>query len=74
MVELEEGATSIRELIGVGAGVWKNLNEAVSIVKVETETLPNPANFAAYEDAYAVYSELYPHLKPVYDKAAALGK
>ena len=70
----EGGAYGAVMVAGVGAGVWKNLNEAVSIVKVETETLPDPANFAAYEDAYAVYSELYPHLKPVYDKAAALGK
>ena len=70
----EGGAYGAVMVAGVGAGVWKNLNEAVGIVRVETETLPNPANFAAYEDAYAVYSELYPHLKPVFDKAAALGK
>ena len=68
----EGGAYGAVMVAGVGAGVWKNLTEATGIVRVETETLPNPANFSAYEDAYAVYSELYPHLKPVYDKAAAL--
>ena len=66
------GAYGAVLVAGVGAGVWKNLAEAIGVIRVETETLPNPANFAAYEDAYSVYSELYPALKPVYDKAAQI--
>jgi sugar (pentulose or hexulose) kinase len=52
---------------GVGAGVWASLDEAISVLKVETETLPNPVVRAAYQDAFQVYSALYHALKPVYD-------
>lgn len=65
----EGGAYGAVMVAGVGAGVWKDLNEAISILKVETETLPIAANRAAYEDAFARYSALYGALKPVYDMA-----
>ena len=70
----EGGAYGAILVAGVGAGVWPNLDEAIKVIRPESETLPNPANFAAYEDAYSVYCELYPSLKPVFDKAAALWK
>ena len=66
----EGGAYGAVMVAGVGAGVWKDLNEAISILRVETETLPNPANQAAYQDAFGIYTDLYGALKPVYDKAA----
>jgi len=69
----EGGAYGAVLVAGVGAGVWKDLKEAASILQVETETLPNPANFAAYEDAYSVYDKLYGALKPVFDHGAGLG-
>jgi sugar (pentulose or hexulose) kinase len=52
---------------GVGAGVWGSLDEAISVLRVETETLPDPAAKGAYGDAFARYSALYHALKPVYD-------
>lgn len=58
----EGGAYGAVMVAGVGAGVWKNLQEASSILRVETETLPNRANQAAYEDAFARYAGLYPAL------------
>lgn len=70
----EGGAYGAVMVAGVGAGVWKDLSEAVSIIKVETETLPNARNRAAYEDGYAIYSELYGALKPVFDRSAAMSK
>ncbi|MEA4897224.1 MAG: xylulokinase [Eubacteriales bacterium] len=66
----EGGAYGAVLVAGVGAGVWKDLNEAISVLSVETETLPNGANRAAYEDAYGLYCDLYPALKPVFDKGA----
>ena len=64
----EGGAYGAVMVAGVGAGVWKNLAEATGILRVETETLPNPANQAAYKEAFARYSALYPALKPVFDR------
>jgi xylulokinase len=66
----EGGAYGAVLVAGVGAGVWKGLAEAVGILRVETETLPDPATRAVYEDAYGVYNALYPALKPVFDQAA----
>ncbi len=62
----EGGAYGAVMVAGVGAGVWKNLTEAASILRVETETLPNRANQAAYEEAFARYSAYYPALKPTF--------
>ncbi|NLG25436.1 MAG: xylulokinase [Clostridiales bacterium] len=66
----EGGAYGAVMVAGVGAGVWKNLDEAISILQVETETLPNPRNQPAYREAFEVYSRLYGALKPVFDFAA----
>lgn len=60
------GAFGAAMLAGVGCGIWRNLSEASSLVKIETETLPDCKNQPAYEDAYAIYARLYPALKPVY--------
>lgn len=69
----EGGAYGAVMVAGVGAGVWKNLSEAISILKPETETLPNRDNKEAYDKAYSVYSDIYPALKSVYDKSASFG-
>ena len=66
------GAYGAILVAGVGAGVWGSLEEAASIIQVETETLPIRENQKAYQDAYSIYCELYGALKPVYDKGAAL--
>jgi len=46
--------------------VWKDLGEAASIIKAESETLPVKENQAAYREAYALYGELYPTLAPLF--------
>ncbi len=69
----EGGAYGAVLVAGVGAGVLKDLDEAASILKVETETLPIKENQKAYMDAYQVYGALYGQLKPVYDLGAGLG-
>ena len=69
----EGGAYGAVLVAGVGAGVWKDLDEAAGVLRVETETLPNRENQKGYADAFEVYSALYGQLKPVYDKGAALG-
>ncbi len=69
----EGGAYGAIMVAGVGAGIWKNLGEAVGIIRAETETLPIPENQPAYEKTFRVYSQLYHALKPVYDLSAELG-
>ena len=69
----EGGAYGAVMVAGVGAGVWKNLGEAVKVIKAETETLPCPENQPAYEKTFQIYEMLYHALKPVYDKSAELG-
>lgn len=69
----EGGAYGAVMVAGVGAGIWKNLGEAISLLQVETETLPNPETQAVYRNAYAAYGEIYPALKPLFDKTAAMG-
>jgi xylulokinase len=69
----EGGAFGAAMAAGVGAGVFHDFNEAVSILKVETETLPNPQNRAVYLDGFSMYGEMYHAMKPVFDKGAALG-
>ena len=69
----EGGAYGAIMVAGVGAGVWKNLEEAASIVKMETETLPNRENQKLYQDSFEIYSKIYPALKSVYDLSASKG-
>lgn len=69
----EGGAYGAVMVAGVGAGVWKNLAEAIQILQVETEARPNDANQELYQKAYALYGELYPALKSIFDKSAAFG-
>ena len=69
----EGGAYGAIMVAGVGAGLWKDLKEAATIIKAETETLPCPENQPAYNDTYEIYCKLYGALKPVYDLSAAKG-
>ena len=69
----EGGAYGAIMVAGVGAGIWKDLKEAATIIKAETETLPIAENQQAYNDTYEIYCKLYHALKPVYDLSAAKG-
>ena len=69
----EGGAYGAIMVAGVGAGIWKDLREAATIIKAETETLPCPENQPAYNDTYDIYCKLYHALKPVYDLSASKG-
>jgi xylulokinase len=51
---------------GVGAGVYKNLDEAASMVKVVDTTAPLKENTALYGRLYDIYGQLYQQLKSLY--------
>lgn len=67
------GAYGAVMVAGVGAGVWKNLEEASTILHRESECLPIAQNKKPYEDAFGLYSRLYGALKGVFDEGAKLG-
>lgn len=69
----EGGAYGAAMAAGVGAGVFRDFSEAVSVLMVETETLPDSRNRAAYQDGFSMYAQMYHAMKPVFDKGAALG-
>ena len=69
----EGGAYGAVLVAGVGAGLWKNLNEAVQVIKPETECHPIPENQAGYKKSYALYNKIYPAMKSVYDAGAEMG-
>jgi xylulokinase len=51
-------------LAGAGAGVYRDLPEAVAqTVHLTRQVDPNPERAAAYETRYALYRELYPALR-----------
>lgn len=69
----EGGAYGAVLVAGVGAGLWKNLNEAVRVIRPETECHPIPENQEGYRKSYEIYKKLYPALKDVYAAGAEMG-
>jgi len=70
----EGGAYGAALVAGAGVGVWSSVDEAIGVLKKETETLPNPENREIYEDMYGIYHSLYAALKPAYKALAGLEK
>jgi xylulokinase len=69
-VNTTEGAAFGAALLaGVGAGVWSDVPSACkSVIKITGSTNPDSAQSDAYRKAYSLYRELYPALKPSFDK------
>jgi xylulokinase len=58
-------------LAGVGAGVYKSIEEATdSLVEITSTTQPIEANKKIYNEYYQIYRDLYPALKPQFDKVS----
>jgi len=69
-VNTAEGAAFGAALLaGVGAGAWTDVPAAcAAAVKITGSTPPDPAQVESYRKAYPLYRELYPALKPGFDK------
>src|SRR5688572_23233312 len=69
-VNTTEGAAYGAALLaGVGAGNWPDVAAACSAaVRLTGNTHPDPAQVAAYRQAYPLYRELYPALKAGFAK------
>ena len=66
----EGGAYGAALIAGIGAGWYRTAEEAVGVLKTKQEILPDPANRAAYEKSFRLYSAIYPALKDVYQLGA----
>jgi xylulokinase len=69
-VNTSEGAAFGAALLaGVGAGAWASVPAACAVaVKITGSTPPDPAQVSAYRKAYPLYRDLYPALKPGFDR------
>ena len=64
----EGGAYGAVLVAGVGAGIWKNLNEAIRVLKEDEKFYtPNPKTIPAYRKAYEKYKLLYTANKQIFD-------
>jgi xylulokinase len=59
----EGGSFGAALVAGVTCGAYANLSAAVSLVRPESETLPNPENRAVYDKLYGRYVKMYPALQ-----------
>jgi xylulokinase len=72
LINVTEGAAFGAALLaGVGAGLFKNIYEAVdAAVRVVSSTQPQPEAAAVYGRLYPLYRGLYGALKPTFDALA----
>ncbi len=68
----EGGAYGAALVAGVGVGVFKDLEDAIKVLKEESLTLPREKEAAVYEKSYQVYKSLYPALESAFGSIAAL--
>ena len=74
-LNVEEGPSyGAAILAGVGAGMYKNVEEATgSIIKEVSETSPDPDNVTRYAKYYEIYKSLYSSLKGDFEKLDLAG-
>lgn len=72
-VNTTEGAAYGAALLaGVGVGAWANVQSACKeVIKTTETTQPDQQDSEPYHKAYSIYQNLYPALKPSFDKMAA---
>jgi xylulokinase len=75
-VNTAEGAAFGAALLaGVGASAWADVPSAcAAAIRITGSARPDPAQVEAYRKAYPLYRELYPALKPGFDKIAVLSQ
>jgi sugar (pentulose or hexulose) kinase len=57
---------------GVGAGIWSDVPAVCTAGgKIACSTPPDPGQVEVYRRAYPLYRELYPGLKPGFDRMSA---
>jgi xylulokinase len=60
-------------LAGVGAGIWPDVGAACDrLIRITGSAAPDPAAVAAYAPVYAAYRELYPALRPSFQRLSEM--
>ena len=59
----EAGCLGAALYAGVGVGAFSDVREAAKVVSIQKEYTPNPDNFAAYDEAYKKFCDLYDALE-----------
>ena len=75
-VNTTEGAAYGAALLaGVGAGVWKNVEESCqATIQIVQSTQPRIDEVKTYQEIYPQYQALYPALKPTFDAVSSADK
>ena len=68
----EGGAFGAVLVAGAGVGIWSSVEEATNMLTVETEVLPDFKNSRTYNELFEVYKDLYPTLKPTFNKLSEI--
>jgi xylulokinase len=71
MLEAEEGAAyGAAILAGVGAGVWRSVDEACSsVIRVASKVKPRPEVVAIMNQQYSLYRRVYPATRNIFQPA-----
>ncbi len=62
------GAFGAALVAGVSAGIWGNIQQAVSVLKVETLTMSTKENVSEYNNLFKLYDSMYSNFKQGFDK------
>jgi xylulokinase len=75
-VNVDEGpAYGAAILAAVGTGVYDQVEEATdALVKIVTRTEPDSKSMEQYNEYYQIYQDMYPLLKPGFDRLSGLVK
>jgi len=69
VIATEGAAFGAALLAGVGAGAWTDIPAACeAAVKLTASTYPDPVQVPVYREIYPFYQQLYPALKPGFDR------
>ncbi len=68
----DAGAVGAAIVAGVRAGIWETAEKASELIQRKTVDQPIPGQAARYSEQFAIYKDLYPALKPSFDRLAKL--
>ena len=58
---------------GVGVGLFNGYGDAANVVRVRSTHAPNPQWQKIYPEVYAIYADIYDHIRPLNDRISMRG-